>query len=471
MKFLFNITHGFQARMLLRSRIRDELLAAGAELVILSPNARDEYFRQEFEHPQITLETLPTQVGRIEANLANLRQYLLMNPELGATLNAKNEAFRRQTPVRYYCCRAANQLLGRISILRRGYIAAESKLFPGHEFDEILTRHHPDLVVTGTPGFNLKDIHLLRAARRFQIPSATVMLSWDNLSSKGYMGAKPDDLLVWSDLMRDEAVRYHQFPQNRIQWCGAAQFDHYFEYKQRFDQAAWRRTNGIPESAALLVYGTINPALVPHEQRLVEELADAVRRDVFVKPTYLWVRLHPQVVQGFWSHDLGGYRALAGERIRIEEPPVRDSSLSWDLPKEDADHLAALMAAADVVLTPNSTLSIDAACVDTPIINYLYDGRDADEGGLSIRRFRYYTHYAKILETGGITLVENEGELHRAIDSYLLDRSLHREGRFAILTQQFNRLDGKAGARTAELLLEHALSTSARNRDTADSRG
>ena len=36
-------------------------------------------------------------------------------------------------------------------------------------------------------------------------------------------------------------------------------------------------------------------------------------------------------------------------------------ALAWDLPKEDAEHLANLMVAADVVVTPNSTFSINGA--------------------------------------------------------------------------------------------------------------
>lgn len=452
-KILLNITHGFQARMLLRSGISERLLAAGAELVVVAPNVDDAEFRREFAGPQVTLEPMPYRAGRVEANLVNLRQYLLMNPQLGGTLNAKNEAFRRDSPARYWFCRAANQVLGRVAPLRRGYLAAESRLFRGTEFDALLDRERPDLIVTGTPGFNPQDTHLLRAAARRGVPTATVMLSWDNLSSKGYMAAKPDQLLVWSELMRDEAVRYHGFASERITWCGAAQFDHYHGFRRRFDRTDWRRTQGIPDDAALLVYGTINPALVPHELRLVRELVAAANAGAFRRPAYVWVRLHPQVIQGAWKHDLGGYRELAGPRVRIEEPPVRDSKLHWDLPREDAKHLASLLTAADVVLTPNSTLSIDAACVDAPIVNLFYDGRDYDAGPLTAERFRRYTHYAKILETGGIAEVFSPDELRAAIDAYLLDPTLHAAGRAAIVTQQLGRLDGLAAERTAHKLL------------------
>ncbi len=304
--------------MLLRSKISETLLTRGAELIVVSPNADEEYFRSEFDHPQITLEKMPSRFSRVESLLINLRQYLLMNPSLGATLNHKNEAFRRQSPKFYWLTRSLNLVLGRIGFLRRGYLALENWLYPGRDFDDVLARHRPQLVVTGTPGFVADDIHLLRAARRAGIPTATVMLSWDNLTSKGYMGARPDHLLVWSDLMADEAVHYHDFPRERIQWCGAAQFDHYHGLRQRFDRAAWRRRHGIADHEGLLVYGTINPQIMPHEINVVRRIAELVNEGRFRRPCHVWIRLHPQVVQGNTKIVLEPYQALVGPRVHLE---------------------------------------------------------------------------------------------------------------------------------------------------------
>lgn len=463
-KLLFNITHGFQARMLLRSAIAETLLAQGASLVIVSRAANEAYFRKEFDHPQITLAEMPSRFSRVEANLITLRQYLLMNPSLGNTLNYKNEAFRRQAPKRYWFARAANMFLGRIAPLRNAYIGIEAKLYAGREYDEILLRHKPDLLVTGTAGFNPDDIHVLRAAHRLRIPTATVMLSWDNLTSKGYMGGVPDHLLVWSKLMENEAVQYHNFPRERIQWCGAAQFDHYFGLRDRLDRSAWRRAHGVPADAALMVYGTINPPLLPHEINILRSIVEDSRAGKFSRTLHIWIRLHPQVIRGHYSRSLEPFRQLAGPDVTVEEPRVQSDKLDWDLPKSDAAHLAELLAAADIVVTPNSTLSIDAACAGTPIVNLAYDGDEPIQPELSARRFIHYTHAAKILETGGIALAESREHFIRLADRYLADPSLDAEGRAAMIFQQLGRLDGKAGQRTAEALLRLAAGT-----DFADS--
>ena len=455
-RILFNITHGFQARMLLRSSIAETLLSRGVELVVVSQSSREAYFRQEFDHPQILLEDMPFRASRVESHLMTLRQYLLMNPALGQTLNHKNEAFRQQAPLRYWLARSGNAVLGRIPLLRRAYMSAEAGLFPGSEFDALLHRHRPDLVVTGTPGYNPADIHLLRSARRLGFPTATVMLSWDNLTSKGYMNGVPDSLLVWSDLMADEAVEYHNYPREQIHWCGAAQFDHYHGIRERLDRMAWRRAHGVPENAGLIVYGTVNPAIVPHEIEIVRSIVGAMRAHRFVRPVYLWIRLHPQVVRGVYSQSLQPYRDLAGDDVFVETPPVQSDKLAWDLPKSDAEHLAKLLAAADAVVTPNSTLSIDAACADTPILNVLFDGERPVPTALSVRRFLQYTHSAKILRTNGISVATSLDEFVPMVNDYLRTPQLHQAERAAMVRQQMNLLDGQAGLRTAELLLNLA---------------
>jgi hypothetical protein len=452
---LFNITHGFQARMLLRSTVAEHLAVAGVRIVVVSPNADEQYFRDELQAKNMVLERMPVpRAGarnRFEREMVAMRQSLLMDPALGATLNYKNEVFRRTSPARWGVARAGNQLLGRLPMLRRAYITAEGELFDGREFDSIVERHRPALIVTGTPGVDLRDAHVMRAARRWKIQTATVMLSWDNLTSKGYMSAIPDHMLVWSELMAEEAAQYHGYPRDRAIWCGAAQFDHYHRFRETFDSAGWRAQHGIPSRVALIVYGTINPAILPHEIEIVRTLVRQVRDGAFGRPAILWVRLHPQMVKGPFATALDGFLALRGQDVVVEVPPVISEKLNWDLPADDRRHLAALLAAADVLVTTSSTLVIDAACLGTPIVNVFFDGADAP-GHLAARRFKRYTHYEKVLRTGGIAVADTPQEFAVLARRYIEDPRADRDGRLAIISQQLRQLDGKAGERTARAL-------------------
>jgi len=455
-KMLFNITHGFQARMLLRSQVAETVLGRDAELLIYSANAREEYFRSEFDLPGVTLREMPARFSRIESRAMNLRQYFLMNPALGGTLNHKRETFRRERPLWSHLSRGVNLVLGRSRHLRDAYMAMEQRFFPGSEWDQELTRQRPDLVVTGTPGFNQFDAHLLRAAKRHGIPTATVMLSWDNLTSKGYMNGTPDHLLVWSELMAEEAVEYHGYPGEQIHQVGAAQFDQYFGREPSFDVARWKQEHSVPADRPLIFYGTINPGVLGHELAILKSIVAAIENGKFKRRPYLWVRLHPQVINGPWKRPLEEFKNLAGPDVHVEEPPVVSERLAWDLPKSDAEHLTGLLLATDVVATPSSTLVIDAACVGTPSISVFFDGAEQVRPELAARRFESYTHYAKILATGGIGKAYTLDEFVRQVDDIVEHPKRYRDGCAAVTRQQLGSFDGRAGRRTAERLLEIA---------------
>ena len=281
------------------------------------------------------------------------------------------------------------------------------------------------------------------------------MLSWDNLTSKGYMGAVPDHLLVWSDLMADEAVRYHDFPRERIHWCGAAQFDHYFGLRDRLDRAAWRRAHGVPGDAALIVYGTINPAILPHEiEYPASRSSHAMRSGRFARQAVpldsLAPASRPRTLQSI-ARAVPPARRTRRDRRRT----AACSPTSWPgtCPRRTPFTWRDLLAAADVVVTPNSTLSIDAACAGTPIVNVFFDGDAKIHPAMSSKRFMSYTHYSHILETGGIAKAMTIDDFVRFVNDYVADPEVHREGREAIIRQQLNRLDGHAGKRAADALL------------------
>ncbi len=157
-------------------------------------------------------------------------------------------------------------------------------------------------------------------------------------------------------------------------------------------------------------------------------------------------------MRGYYAANVDAYRALAGPDVTVELPRVRSDKLAWDLPPEDAMHLAELLAAADVVATPGSTLVIDAACVDTPTIGLAFDGDVELAPEFKTARFLDYTHYAQLLKTGGVPIAHSVDDFVRLVDEYVADPTLDGEGRRAILRQQFNQADGQAGVRTAEAL-------------------
>src|SRR4029078_8347562 len=70
---------------------------------------------------------------------------------------------------------------------------------------------------------------VIKAARQLGIPSAMLVWSWDNLSSKAVQNEHPDRLLVWNELQAREAVELHRMQADQGTVVGAANFDAFFE--------------------------------------------------------------------------------------------------------------------------------------------------------------------------------------------------------------------------------------------------
>src|ERR1051325_9315366 len=82
------------------------------------------------------------------------------------------------------------------------------------------------LVEPGSP-----QVEYVRSARALGIPTALCVASWDNLTNKGLIHGPLDLVAVWNDAMKDEAVRFHGIPADRVVVTGAAAFDHWFEWR------------------------------------------------------------------------------------------------------------------------------------------------------------------------------------------------------------------------------------------------
>ena len=95
--FLF--THGFAARMILRSGIARRLVAHGFRVTVISPNADEAYFQNECQEEQVALCQEPQSTGGIADRFRTYRSYFLDdvmdNPALRTT---HMELFEHKSP-------------------------------------------------------------------------------------------------------------------------------------------------------------------------------------------------------------------------------------------------------------------------------------------------------------------------------------------------------------------------------------
>ena len=184
-------------------------------------------------------------------------------------------------------------LLGRAGL--RAALAAEHAVPADPERLRGLRELAPDVVVVspliGRGTRNRTQTDTVKAARKLGIPVGFAVASWDHLTTKGIVKARPDATFVWNELQARDAAELHRVPRSSVVVTGAQLFDPWFE-----------RGPATPEPAApYVLYVGSSPNIAPAEREIpfVRRWAEAVRADgldVLVRP-------HPYNVEAWAAVD------------------------------------------------------------------------------------------------------------------------------------------------------------------------
>lgn len=463
-RILVSVPSGFQVRQFIHSGVLDSLLRHGSEVLLLGPNQQGEGFASELPSAGVKIRSLAIASGRVHRRYWMARQHLLLSGSPTETLRQKMIDFRRRYFFVATAAQIGNRLLRSLPRLRKHVLDWEHVILRDQGLDELLATEAVDLILIGSPGYMVQDACLLHAAVRRGIPVITAIISWDNLSSKGVVNPRPDYALVWSEHMRQEAIAIQGMAAERILETGSLVHDAFAKAARYGSRAENLRHLGLDPQRRLIFYGTNHIGALPNEIEIVQRIARWVEEDAFGIPCQLWVRLHPQAVSGPYAVPAEPYKKLASDRVKVEFPSLYESNLLWDFPKADLEHLVRLLRDADVVINIASTLALDAAILDRPVVAVAYDPGGDLPYDQSIRRYYDWTHMANVVRAQAMQLARSPEELQQKIDAYLRDPALDRAGRQRIVKQQFGQVDGASAERAVDAIA-HVLKHDRRNRN------
>lgn len=441
---LICLTHGFHVRNIIYSDLYAHFCTNYRVLILMS----DGNYVPSVDNALISnAEVVRVRVvpHRLERYFIFFRKSIFSGRERTQTYNLINENERKKHPIAYKLADYCNFVLGRLPLFANLWRAIEAVFVTGSEFNCVLEREKPLLVLTanyGTEGF---EIRLLRAAHRHRVPTLAIVPSWDNLSSKGVIGAYPDHLVVWNQIMRDEAISLYGFKKDHIHVCGALQFDLYANPVNDNDfESVFSRFN-FDRSTRYIVIGTITPRYFPNNIDMIEIIERAIDSGHLPNDLKIVVRLHPQVVDDpVYGDDLERYHQLAARSARIVLSIPR--ILRWGQMRPpaptDAKELMMLLKSAVVCVMPASTLAIDACALGTPVIGIGFDGHSLQPYKQSVRRMYDFTHYRRLVAERGIRIAESAESLICEISSYLEDRERDKVGRQKIVASHVGNLAG-----------------------------
>lgn len=317
------------------------------------------------------------------------------------------------------------------------------------EYERRLRGHGADLVVSTLPHAH-EEAPPAVVARHLGIPTGAWINSWDNLTSKPAYFTGYDHYFVWSERLRSELLRYYpEAAPATVDVTGVPHFDWYHRDCMRMPREELCAAYGFDPGRPLVLYGTATPHLAPTEHLIVQRLARDLA-EMEGRPQLL-VRLHPG--------DAGGrFRDWSpGSAVALQVPGQRGrGKLGGYCPTpEENRELVSSILHADVVVNLASTLTLDAALCDRPVVNIAFDLSPERSFQEPIDQYySEYDHYRTVVESGAVSLARSSEELLAQVAACLRDPGLGREGRRRLVDLWCGPFDGGSGWRLAAAILD-----------------
>jgi CDP-glycerol glycerophosphotransferase (TagB/SpsB family) len=288
----------------------------------------------------------------------------------------------------------------------------------------------------------------------------TVIVGWDNSSSYNVSGADVQWATCWSQLQKDELVYGSDWNPERVNIGGIPSYDGYFRKQWLMPRDEYFKLHKLDPDRKLISYASSFVHFAPNFPN-IEALAKLVSADSLAEPSQLLIRLHP-------SHFQDKPKIFADERQRIfalekqypnvhvVKPVALGGSLGY-YGGEDMDEKSSMMAHSDVLVTVYSTMVVETAVHDTPIVAAVIDvpgGWNVPKKfSLSLKKIGNWPTHKRFRDAKAGRVAQNESELRDILNAYLKNPQLDAAERRKFIEDEITFTDGTSGKRTAEFIL------------------
>lgn len=291
------------------------------------------------------------------------------------------------------------------------------------------------------------------AARELGIRTGTFIFSWDNISTKARIAAPFDDYYVWSNLMRDELLTFYpEINSDQVHVVGTPQFDPYANGDLLWSRQEFCRRIGADHTRPMICYSGGDVGTCPEDPAHVRILLEEIRAGRITGSPQVLLRPMPVDDGQRYARLCADYPEL------IYLPPAWSKSASGDwagfLPlPDDTQLLANLTAHSDVNVNVASTMTLDFAIHDRPVVNVAFDVASPPVLGEPMGDLYYsFEHYRPVVELGAVRVARSREQLAAGVNAYLSDPSADRAGRAALVALQVGSTLGTASSQLADVI-------------------
>ncbi len=470
-RIFISADHGLAIIYFLQSDILPTLLSSGIEIVLLTDDGLKEQITKRFGQPGLIVEGLRLKEARkyYENNSHSAQWWINFLRRVGSSNRINVEAMTSH--VRQVEAEATGKrrllmpfmkmfigILRRSKAARQWLIRSQFKYSPDL-YANLFEKYQPSLVVASTPGWRM-DRYLLREAARRGVRTAAVVVGWDNPSSYSLPGAPVDYITCWSEIQKEELVKGSDWDPARVHVGGIPSYDGYFRKQWLMERDEYFKLHNLDPNRKLLSYACSFITFSPNYQN-IEALARLVASDSLAQPSQLLIRLHPNhfMDDPLFAGEREKVRKLARElpNVHVVEPVPLGGELGY-YSGEDMPEKTSMMAWSDVFLTVYSTMVVEEAIHNRPIVSVCFDApggwNQKDYFSLALSEIGEWPTHQRFRQSGAGKVALTEPELREAINHYLLNPDAEEAARKSFIERECSFTDSGSGKRTGEFLLK-----------------
>jgi len=462
--------HGLALIYFLQSDIVPALLKAGMEVVLFTDDGARQAVEERFRQPGLVFEGL--RLKECEHYFRTVQPFiqrcLQMLRWAGGSKRINTTAMDGNYhllaigftgPGRFTLpfLRALIWLMRRSRLLRQVVVRAQ-QLYNPKIYQDLFEKYQPDLVVGRTPGWRM-DRYMLREAAARGIRTAAVTVGWDNPSSYNLSGAPVEYITCWSEIQKEELVLGSDWDPRRVHISGIPAYDGYFKHEWLIPRDEYFRQHGLDPQRKLLSYACSFETLHPNFPNMAA-IIDLVNKNELTELCQLLIRFHP-------NHFIAGSRFEAERKrvieyikgmphIHIVEPVSLGGGLGH-YSGEDMPEKASMMAYSDVFLTVYSTMVVETAIHDRPIISVTIDTPGGwnmkDVYSLPLTAIGDWPTHLRFRQSGAGRVADSPEKIKELVNFCLQNPAADSDKRRKFIADECTFTDGSAGKRTGEYLL------------------
>ena len=281
-----------------------------------------------------------------------------------------------------------------------------------------LQEHQPDLVFCTTQR-STQSISALLAAKDLGIPTVGFVYSWDNVPKAMHL-IETDYYCVWSDLMKEEVLKYYPFIQeSQVIVTGTPQFEPHFDSSLSQSRADFCAENNLDPTKKYICYSGDDETTSPLDQFYLEDLAVAVR-NLNAKGENLAIiyRKCPVDTTTRYNVILERYQ----DCIAVLDPLWKPFGKNWNeiLPtKADLKALYNVCQHSELVTNVCSSTVFDFLLHDKSCIYYNYEQPQLKKGIRDIGQNYKYVHFRSMPSAQAAVFCTDKKELENQIKQIL----------------------------------------------------